>query len=327
MSVQATKQTHLFSSTNTHPGTWWIAGLALAISASLSSNLYALIGISALAMLTVWLCRDDSPWSKSITFYLQLGALVVLLRVLFRIIFNLADATQDIFLRLPSLSIDLGLGNSLHLLGPISYISIHAALVDGFRLAAIILSVGMANSLANPRKLLRATPGALYEIATAVSIAINLAPQLIASLKQVRRARGLRGHSKGIKSLTGIVIPVLEDTIEQSMQLAASMSARGFGRKTNQSKNKLRLTRIAAFLTLTLLTIGIAMLLFSPTEQQVDLLVLLSGIIFASITLKLSSARSNRTKFIVQHWQWADGMILVLSALILLAAFTGLLAK
>lgn len=278
-------------------------------------------------MFTVWLCRDDSPWSKSITFYLQLGALVVLLRVLFRIIFNLADATQDIFLRLPSLSIDLGLGNSLHLLGPISYSSIHAALVDGFRLAAIILSVGMANSLANPRKLLRATPGALYEIATAVSIAINLAPQLIASLKQVRRARGLRGHSKGIKSLTGIVIPVLEDTIEQSMQLAASMSARGFGRKTNQSKNKLRLTRIAAFLTLTLLTFGIAMLLFSPMEQQVDLLVLLSGIIFAGITLKLSSARSNRTKYIVQRWQWADGMILILSALIVLAAFTGLLAK
>ena len=327
MSVQATKQSHFLSSTNTHPGTWWIAGLALAISASLSSNLYALIGISALAMFTVWLCRDDSPWSKSITFYLQLGALVVLLRVLFRIIFNLADATQDIFLRLPSLSIDLGLGNSLHLLGPISYSSIHAALVDGFRLAAIILSVGMANSLANPRKLLRATPGALYEIATAVSIAINLAPQLIASLKQVRRARGLRGHSKGIKSLTGIVIPVLEDTIEQSMQLAASMSARGFGRKTNQSKNKLRLTRIAAFLTLTLLTFGIAMLLFSPMEQQVDLLVLLSGIIFAGITLKLSSARSNRTKYIVQRWQWADGMILILSALIVLAAFTGLLAK
>lgn len=278
-------------------------------------------------MLTVWLCRDDSPWSKSITFYLQLGALVVLLRVLFRIIFNLADATQDIFLRLPSLSLDLGLGNSLHLLGPISYSSIHAALVDGFRLAAIILSVGMANSLANPRKLLRATPGALYEIATAVSIAINLAPQLIASLKQVRRARGLRGHSKGIKSLTGIVIPVLEDTIEQSMQLAASMSARGFGRKTNQSKNKLRLTRIAAFLTLTLLTIGIAMLLFSPMEQQIDLLILLSGTIFAGITLKLSSARSNRTKYIVQRWQWADGMILILSALILFAAFTGLLAK
>ena len=327
MSVQATKQSHFLSSTKTHPGTWWIAGLALAISASLSSNLYALIGISALAMLTVWLCRDDSPWSKSITFYLQLGALVVLLRVLFRIIFNLADATQDIFLRLPSLSLDLGLGNSLHLLGPISYSSIHAALVDGFRLAAIILSVGMANSLANPRKLLRATPGALYEIATAVSIAINLAPQLIASLKQVRRARGLRGHSKGIKSLTGIVIPVLEDTIEQSMQLAASMSARGFGRKTNQSKNKLRLTRIAAFLTLTLLTIGIAMLLFSPMEQQIDLLILLSGTIFAGITLKLSSARSNRTKYIVQRWQWADGMILILSALILFAAFTGFLAK
>lgn len=189
MPALLSNKAHAFSTARTHPGAWWVGGLGLALSASLSSNLFALFGICAVAMFTVRLCRDDSPWSKSIGFYIQLGAIVVFLRVLFRVIFNLADATENTFINLPSVSFDIGFGNTVHLLGAISNLSIQAALVDGFRLAAIILSIGMANSLANPRKLLRATPGALYEIATAVSIAINLAPQLIASLNLVRRAR------------------------------------------------------------------------------------------------------------------------------------------
>lgn len=327
MSAQPTKAPHFLASSRTHPGAWWIAGLGLALSASLNSNLFVLLGISCLAMLTVWLCRDDSPWSRSISFYFQLGLIVIAMRVLFRIIFNLADASDDVLLRLPSMSVSLGFGNSIHLLGSVSALSMHAALVDGFRLAAIILSVGMANSLANPRKLLRSTPGALYEVATAISIAINLAPQLIASLKLVRRARGLRGHSKGIKSLTGIVIPVLEDTIDKSMQLAASMSARGFGRRGNRTSLQLLTTRISSSVTLILLTVGVAMLLFSPAEQIIDLTVIAVGLLSAFVTVRVSSNRSTRTRFIVQRWQIADLIVIITSGLFLVASFSGVLSK
>lgn len=274
-------------------------------------------------MIVVRLCRDDAPWSRSIRFYLQLGLLVVVMRLLFRIIFNLADASNDVLLRFPSISIALGFGNNLHLLGPISYLSIHSALVDGLRLAAIILSVGMANSLANPRKLLRATPGALYEVATAISIAINLAPQLISSLNLVRRARGLRGHSKGVKSLTGIVIPVLEDTIEQSMQLAASMSARGFGRRGNRSKSQLIVARTFTSLTLILLTVGVAMLLFSPLQQIIDLVIVVCGLVCAGVTFRVSSGQATRTQYIQQRWRLIDGLLICASSVLLFLAFTG----
>ena len=277
-------------------------------------------------MSTVRLCRDESPWARSIRFYLILGFVVVVLRVLFRVVFNLADARTDIFLSLPSISIDLGFGNTLHLLGAISVLSMNAALVDGLRLAAIILAIGMANSLANPRKLLRATPGALYEIATAISIAINLAPQLITSLNRVRRSRGLRGHSKGIKAIPGIVIPVLEDTIEQSMQLAASMSARGFGRRGNRTTKNVLITRITTFLALTFIVAGVAMLLISTASQLIDLSVLVTGFVFAFVSFKLSSGRVNRTQYIVLRWQLGDAVVLTLSALVLLSAFAGVFA-
>lgn len=326
MSALLTKPNHLLSAGRTHPGAWWLAGISLALSASLSSNLLVLLGICALAMSTVRLCRDESPWARSIRFYLILGFVVVVLRVLFRVVFNLADARTDIFLSLPSISIDLGFGNTLHLLGAISVLSMKAALVDGLRLAAIILAIGMANSLANPRKLLRATPGALYEIATAISIAINLAPQLITSLNRVRRSRGLRGHSKGIKAIPGIVIPVLEDTIEQSMQLAASMSARGFGRRGNRTTKNVLITRITTFLALTFIVAGVAMLLISNSSQLIDLSVLVTGFVFAFVSFKLSSGRVNRTQYIVLRWQLGDAVVLTLGALVLLSAFAGVFA-
>jgi energy-coupling factor transport system permease protein len=321
-----TKAAHLLSANKTNPLTWWLAGLSLAVVASLTGNVIVLIAICTASLLTIRVCRDDSPWAQSISFYIKLAAIVVALRVLFRIIFNLGSSTKDAFLLLPSIDLDLGFGNALKLFGPISQEAFTLALVDGFRLAAIILAVGMANSLANPRKLLKSTPGALYEIATAISIAINLAPQLIASLGRVRRARSLRGQSKGIKAITGIVIPVLEDTIDQSMGLAASMSARGFGRKGNRSNAQVIGARLLAFAAISLIVTGSALLLFSPEQQSMHLSLLFAGLVAAGFSVKLSSARATITRYRKEPWRLGDAIILAIALVLVVLAFGGAFA-
>lgn len=322
-----TRATHLVSAYKTNPLSWWLAGISCAVVASLTSNLFVLIAICIGALTTIRLCRDDSPWAQSIGFYIKLAAIVVALRVIFRIIFNLGSSRKDAFLLLPSIDFDLGFGNTLKLFGPISQEAFTLALVDGFRLAAIILAVGMANSLANPRKLLKSTPGALYEIATAISIAINLAPQLIASLGRVRRARSLRGQSKGIKAITGIVIPVLEDTIDQSMGLAASMSARGFGRKGNRSNFQIIGARLLAFLAICLIVTGSALLLFSPEQQAIHLSFLFIGLITAAFSVKLSSARATITRYRKEPWRLGDAVILGSALVLVVLAFGGVFAR
>jgi energy-coupling factor transport system permease protein len=326
MSAQ-TRAVHFLSARKTNPLAWWLAGISLAVAASLSSNVFVLLAICAGSLLTIKLCRDDSPWAQSIGFYIKLAAIVIALRVSFRIIFNLGSSTKDAFLLLPSIDLNLGFGSTLKLFGPISYEAFNLALVDGFRLAAIILAIGMANSLANPRKLLKSTPGALYEIATAISIAINLAPQLIASLGRVRRARSLRGQSKGIKAITGIVIPVLEDTIDQSMGLAASMSARGFGRKGNRSNFQVIGARLLAFAAICLIITGSALLLFSPDQQSVHLVVIALGLLAAAISVKLSSARATITRYRKEPWRIGDLVILLTSTLLVFLAFAGVFAR
>lgn len=314
------------STAKTHPASWWLLGLSFAVTASLSNNPITLLLIAIGSMLIVLAFRDLSPWSKSITFYIQLAAAVILIRVLFRIIFNLEQSPANPLLVLPELDLELGFGSTLHLLGSISALTLLAALTDGLRLASIILSVGMANSLANPRQLLKSTPGALYEIATAISIAINLAPQLIASLNRVRRARGLRGQSRGMRALPGIVIPVLEDTIDQSMSLAASMSARGFGRKGQRTKANQVLVRSTGLSGITVLTVGVFLLLISPNTQLFDLVLVGFGVFLLSLYIRLSSLGSLRTRFRKEPWQTGDFTLFLLSALVLITAFSGVLS-
>ena len=300
-------------------------GLAFAISASLTVNPLTLSVLGALSMLFVLAFRDQSPWSRSVVFYIRLAGIVIAIRLLFRIIFNLESDPANPLLVLPEVNLGLGDLVTMHLFGSISAESLQAALTDGLRLAAIILAIGMANSLANPMKLLKSTPGALYEIATAISIAINLAPQLISSLNRVRRARGLRGQSKGIKALPGLVIPVLEDTIDQSMTLAASMSARGFGRKGTQSKARLTLTRFTGLAGLVLIAVGAFLLILSPSNQVLDLSITVAGLLSTVIYIKMSALGSLRTRYLVQKFRTGDYAIYVIAALLLALAFSGVL--
>ena len=99
------------------------------------------------------------------------------------------------------------------------------------RLAVIIACVGAANALANPKRLLRALPGALHEIGSAVVVSVSVAPQLAESVQRVRRARQLRGDTtRGLRSVQAVALPVLEDTLDRSLLLAAAMDSRGYGR-------------------------------------------------------------------------------------------------
>ena len=249
--------------------------------------------------------------------------MILLIRVIFRIVFNLESDPLDPILNLPTFTITISDSASINLFGPVSTVSLQAAITDGLRLAAIVLSVGMANTLANPRKLLKSTPGALYEIATAISISVNLAPQLITSISRVRKARSLRGQSKGIKALPGIVIPVLEDTLDQSMALAASMSARGFGRKGKQTSGTLNLIRMAGLAAITFISLGIFLLLVTPETRVLDLSLITAGLIGAFLYIKMSSLGSLKTRYRKEPLRVGDYIWLVVSTILVLSFVLG----
>lgn len=277
-----------------HPVTWWTIALLQIAIAIVSSTLtpLAIIAIASLVCV-IWL---DRKWAKSIKLYSLLAAVVFATRLLFRVLFNFAPTNQDIAFQLPLLQIDLGLG-PVSLLGPLSYAALNAAILDGLRLAVIIFAIGVASVLAKPNQLLKYTPAAIYEVATAVSIAINLAPQLTQSIQRVRKAAALRGRSDGLGLTRSVIIPVLEDALENSMHLAASMSARGFGRtgeKTITSGKRLRALSIAALIfsvisTFLILTLGLFNSISAPT--------LLLSLGLSVLSIRISARQQIRTTF------------------------------
>ncbi len=280
-----------FRASALHPATWWFLGLGLATIASLEVSWLPEVLVIFAAIVLMLTCRENAPWSKSVRFYLWLGAFVVGVRLLFRIIFNSGSTDSAVAFSL----VELNLGG-VHLLGQVSWLTLEAAATDGLRLAAIIISIGMANTLANPKRLLKSTPGALYEVATAMTVAINLAPQLIESLQRVRKARALRGRSQGISSLNSIVIPALEDSIEQSLGLAASMDARGFGRRGSLTKTQLIATRTLSLGGILLIAFATYFLL-ATQSQMLAIAFMVSGIIALTLTIRIASTRNLRTRY------------------------------
>lgn len=301
-----------------HPVTWWLLGLAMAVASTMSRNLLFLVAICLIAI-ALMAASSNQPAAKTqgpgLVFYLILAALVIASRVLFRLIFNTTDPTATPALILPALEISLGFGEPVQLLGTVSAIALLAAVVDGLRLSAIILSIGLAATLANPRKLLRSTPSVLYEIAASVSIAINLAPQIVKSLGRVKAARKLRPASRKSSYLLRNVIPVFEDAIESSMRLAASMSSRGFGQ---QQTPAVRLTTGALSLAA---VIFLALGGFLITLIGIEFVYLLvAGLILIVFAIWVSAKNSMRTRLIVNSFSSKDLWIIVAAVGIVLVS-------
>jgi energy-coupling factor transport system permease protein len=303
-----------------HPTSWWLIAITLAIIAGSASSLLqtGLIALGSIALILLF--REDAPWARSLGFYLSIAAAVVVIRVLFRIVFSFSGASDSVLIELPRYQVNFGLG-AIELLGNVSAQAMLGALLDGSRLAAIILAIAVANTLANPRKLLKSAPGALYEIATSVSVAINLAPQLIESFARVRRARALRGQSAKRSALTGLLIPVLEDTLERSLLLAASMDARGFGRRAQQSARELITARVLGLVGLTLNLIGVFILL-SGFSAPLALGLLLLGLASAAFSVRITSRRNARTSIARSRRTAIDYALLAACAIALVANFS-----
>jgi energy-coupling factor transport system permease protein len=237
-------------------------------------------------------------------------------------VFNIQNPDDKTALDLPGFSVNLGFGPPVELFGAVGTQALIGGATDGLRLAAIILSIGMASSLANPRTLLKSTPSALYEIASAISVAINLAPQMISSLQRVQKARSLRGRSKGLGSMAGTVIPVLEDAIDSSLSLAASMDSRGFGRRGNLSRALVIGARLSSLIAVGFLSVGSFALLVGQT-QSLGWALIAVGIVASFATIRINSKSQIRTRFEPVKLQFFDAILFAVSVALLIGAILG----
>ena len=181
-----------------HPVAWWIWALGMATAATRTTNPLLLGSIIAVVAFVVSARRGDAPWSSGFRGYVIAALVVVALRVVLRTLLDGQYGAHVLFhvpeLPLPSAAEGIRIG------GPVSLEGLLAAFYDGLRLATLILCIGAANVLANPKRLLKSTPASLHEIGVAITVALTVAPQLVESARRVRRARRAARRRAGFAS-------------------------------------------------------------------------------------------------------------------------------
>src|SRR3954468_18282 len=203
---------------------------AVAVAASRTTNPVTLALLVSATAFVVASRRPQSPWSRSYVVFLRLGLVAVAIRVVLFALLGTGPGTH-VLVTLPRIPLPHWMAG-VRLGGPVSVDGVLAAAYDGMRLAAILLCVGAANTLTSPRRLLKSLPSAVQEAGVAVTVALVFAPQAVASVGRLRQARRLRGRpSTGWRSMRGLAVPVLEGALDRSVDLAAAMDARGFGRR------------------------------------------------------------------------------------------------
>ncbi len=282
-----------------HPIAWWLWAIGLAVAASFTTNPLLLLLLIAVACFVVLLRRGDAPWSRSLRLYLLLGAFIVVVRVAFRCFLG-ASGSGTVLLDLPRIPLpDWAAGVSL--LGPVHLSDLLDGLYDGLRLAAMIICIGAANSLANPKRLLKVVPIGLYDIGTVVVVAVSVFPQMADSIRRVRRAQQLR-PDRGPKwhVVRRIIVPVLADALDRSLLIAAAMDSRGYGRRGSTPVRSRRLLGVLTVVGLIAVCIGIFGVLDDRAPALFRWPAFVLGIALAALGLAFSSRERTVTRYRVE---------------------------
>lgn len=299
--------THVRDHGSVHPLAWWAWALGAAVAASLTVNPLILALIAFSIVIVVLNRRGDAPWAKALRFYIVLALVIIGIRVTFMILLSGHDNGQVLF-RLPQVQLPAWAAG-INLGGPVTVDGLLYTLYAALSIAVMIFCLGGANALANPRRALRSMPGALYEVSVAVVIALSTAPQLIEATLRIRRAKRLRGgHSNGWHAVKGVLVPVFEDAIERSMQLAASMESRGFA----ATRNAARVPRAATWTllgSLVALANGCFLLLMWPAERWEPEALLALGLALGWLGVRWSSRSLQVTRYRPDPWRLTDVLV------------------
>jgi energy-coupling factor transport system permease protein len=207
--------------------TWVVAVGALAF---LTSNpLY--VALCFIATLAAYASVADSPKGRAMLPVVILGLILAAMSVPFNLLTGSSGDT--VLFELPTISFPSWFGG-VTVGGDITGEALIASIGRALGIAALVVSAAAFNSGVNHFRLLRLAPTALAQLMTVFTIAALVVPQGMARARLVAEGRRLRGRSvRGIRSMAGIALPVLQGALEGAVQRAESLDAKGFGGGSN----------------------------------------------------------------------------------------------
>lgn len=274
-----------------HPGAW-VAWLIAAVLPALSTRnpLYLSLTLLAVAVVHIALGRKDAlarRWGA----FVRLGASLWALTIPFTAL--TAHHGELILLRLPAHWPVIG--------GPITAEALIYGLTGGLALLTLLLAFATFNVAVDQARLLRMTPGFLYQAGVVAAIAVAFVPQMVAGWEAIREAQAVRGHRvRGIRDLLPLLLPLLITALERAIQLAESMEARGFGGQPPAPGQQLR-QQAGLLGGLSAVGLGVAGLGFWPGHWLPNVLLAI-GLAVIGWSLWAQGRQAQRSLY--RRWTW-----------------------
>lgn len=291
-----------------HPAAWWSWALGLGVAASRTDNPVLLVLLALVAGLVVTLKRTDAPWARAYALFVRIALVVLALRVLFQAVLATQTQGTHVLVDLPLVPLpDWVIGIKLG--GEVTWEALLSSLYAGGQLAVILVCFGAANALAAPRRMLRLAPAALYEVQVALVVALTFAPQLVVDARRVHNARRLRGRRVRARDFfRTTAMPVLESALDRSVDLAAAMDARGYGRMRHLGRRRRLVSGLSVLGSLGLL-IGLYGLLSASIAPALSLGGVLGGTALVTAALLVGRSRAIRTRYRPDPWALPEWLV------------------
>lgn len=293
------------SNASFHPLAWtaWLAAAALP-ALSTRNPLYLSLTLAAVAVTYAALGRR-SPLARSWAAFVRFGALLWLLTIPFTAL--TAHHGTIVLLQLPANWPVIG--------GPITGEALLYGLTGGLALVTLLLIFAAFNVAVDQARLLRMTPGFIYQAGVITAIAVAFVPQMVAGWQAIREAQRVRGHRlRGVRDLLPLILPLLVTALERAMQLAESMEARGFGGQVLAGAPAQRIrSQLAILGGLAALAAGFAGLGFWPEQRPLIGITMAGGMAALLASFWDLGRRVRRSRY--RRWQWgrSDRGVLVVS--------------
>jgi len=267
-----------------------------------------LLTIIAVAGFVVSARKTSAPWASAYRAALVVGGGALVIHLVIEALFG-APVPGTVLVTLPTVALPQTFAG-VRVGGAVTAEAMLGATYLGLQFAAIVASLGAANALASPARLLKSVPGAVYELGVAVVVALTVVPEALAQLQQVRRARRLRGREdRGLRGIAASLGPVLHSALERSLGQAAAMDSRGYGRQRVVSTGDRRLTATLVLTGLLGVLLGIYALLDAALAPGLALSVVAVGTGVALVGFTRAGRRVTRTVYRPDPWRLPEWLV------------------
>lgn len=302
---------------HTRAGVLWLT--AVLAPALLVSNPLYLLQVTAAAAAVYAGVRGRGPAARGWGAFLRFGLVLVGFAV---VVQPLLVSTGDTLLAtLPALRL-----GALELGGRVTLESLVYGAGHGLALAAVLLAFATFNVAVDPYQLVRSVPRFLYRSGIVLSIALGFVPQTLVAQREIREAQALRGHRfRGVRDLVPLLVALLAEGLERSIDLAEAMEARGFGAGEDEPAAA-RGLRAALAAGLGLALAGAALATAAPRPggglRTAGTGLAAAGVVTLVLTLAAVARRVRRSRYRTERWRRRDTLV----AATALASLAGLAA-